>query len=131
MEYSFGGNNWIYAELWRHTDFRAPRKLKIQLTLVEERIWVICFMQWKVEQSWHPLKRGKKYSPRYLKYISQLWRSYTEYLWRAKTDALDVSFLNSLYSYSRIKHLLLWETWEFSLAHYSEITSPQASKYSL
>lgn len=48
-----------------------------------------------------------------------------------KTDALDVSFLISLYSYSRIKHLLLWETWEFSLAHYSEITSPQASKYSL
>lgn len=48
-----------------------------------------------------------------------------------KTDALDVSFLISLYSYSRIKHLLPWEIWEFLLAHYSEITSPQASKYSL
>lgn len=78
-----------------------------------------------------PIKKRKKIVPKLLKVHFSIVEIIHRILMEGKTDALDVSFHISLYSYSRIKHLLLWETWEFSLAHYSEITSPQASKYSL
>lgn len=78
-----------------------------------------------------PIKKRKKIFPKLLKVHFSIVEIIHRILMEGKTDALGVSFLISLYSYSRIKHLLPWEIWEFLLAHYSEITSPQASKYSL